>query len=82
MAGENRGNAADLEGVRKELHDAGYILDDREYKQAVSHSRRKAELTGMGEGYIRYLLPDVIREMVVSREINNITASVLSGCRI
>jgi hypothetical protein len=36
-------------------------------------------MTGKGESYLQFLLPDVIREMVISREMNAVTESALTG---
>lgn len=76
------GIIADLKRVREDLQESGFGLTDPEFEQALTASRRKVKVKGMKEEYLPYLLPDVIREMVLSREINNITASVMADCRI
>ena len=78
----SRGISADLQNVRKDMRSAGIDLTDQEFNEAVDLACRKTAVTGMDESYLPFLLPDVIREMAVRREINNITASVMAGCRI
>lgn len=71
----------DLQKVRKDLQASGFELTDPEFDEVLQVSCRKVRLTGMTESYLPFLVPDVIRETVYRREINNITAPVLNGCR-
>lgn len=63
--------------IRKELEKSGYQMDDNEYKEALKYAIRKAEVSGKGEMYIQYLLPDIIREWVIRKTINSFTLAVM-----
>ena len=58
------------ESIRAELEDQGYPLTDELYDELLTYARRKAEVAGKDEGYIPYLLPDVIKEYFFRLMIN------------
>ena len=74
----SRETVADLLDVRRNLPES-IGVSDQEFGWAVRHALRKAKMTGKGESQLPFLLPDVIREMVISREMNAVTESALTG---
>lgn len=56
--------------VRKQFENDGIILSDDEFSYILNYTKRKAKVNGKQEDYIPLLLPDVMREFIISKYIN------------
>lgn len=65
--------------IRAVMEERGYAVDDAQYEEVVAYARRKAAASGKDESYMPYLLPDVIKEWVVSRAINAVTIAAMTA---
>ena len=63
--------------IRQSMEEQGYEMTDAQYKEIVSHARRKADIAGKDESYLTYLLPDVIREWFIQRTMNSFSMKIM-----
>lgn len=63
--------------IRKQMEEQGYKISDEEFEQALIYTRLKAKRVGKKEDYLPLLLPDVIKEVLYNRLVNELAALMM-----
>jgi len=61
--------------LKAELEAQGLYVSEDEFEYHLAHARRKCEITGKDESYLKILLPCVIREHIFRTAVNAISVA-------
>ncbi len=73
--------ALNYQGIRERMEADGYKVGDDEFVQILSYAKRKAEVSGKGESYLPFLLPDMIREWLIRQTVNGYSIAMMEILR-
>ena len=73
--------ALNYQGIRERMEADGYKVGDDEFVQILSYAKRKADVSGKGESYLPFLLPDMIREWLIRQTVNGYSIAMMEILR-
>ena len=73
--------ALNYQGIRARMEADGYKVGDDEFVQILPYAKRKAEVSGKGESYLPFLLPDMIREWLIRQTVNGYSIAMMEILR-
>ena len=73
--------ALNYQGIRERMEADGYKVGDDEFVQILSYAKRKAQVSGKGESYLPFLLPDMIREWLIRQTVNGYSIAMMEILR-